>query len=224
MDLGKDVRVTALMTAPRYEAVYARNQIDRALNENGIPLCVSGGVFYGQCMQRMLSDAVEAGIDYAITVDFDSMFTGKHVKRLLSIVVQEEHIDALAALQPRRGTGEVLGSPKDPESTEMLWEGKPLEVRTAHFGLTVLDLNKLKNVPKPWFHASPDAEGDWGDDKIDDDVSFWMAWEKAGNSVYLDPGCRLGHLQELISIFDENMQVKHLMTGEWEDSSEDSVD
>lgn len=213
---GKDVNVTALMTAPRYEAVYARNQIDLALQGMGIPLCVSGGVFYGQCMQKMLSDAVNAGVDYALTVDFDSIFTSAHIQRLLNIAVNEEGVDAIAALQPRRCTGEVLGSPKAREDTTMEWTGKPLRCRTAHFGLTVINLHKLAEVPKPWFNSVPDGDGDWGDGKVDDDVSFWLAWEKAGNTLFLDPGTRLGHLEEVVTVFDSDMKLQHLSPEKWE--------
>ena len=39
-------KVAAIMTAARYENTYCRNYIEIALKELGIPLTVSGGVFY----------------------------------------------------------------------------------------------------------------------------------------------------------------------------------
>ena len=218
----RDVTFAAVMTAPRYESVWARNQIERALNNVGIPLTVSGGVFYGQCMQRMLEDLLDKNVEYALTVDFDSVFTGEHVRRLLNIIVQEEHIDAIAPVQPKRGKGSVMAT--NGKNEEMVWKGEPIKVASAHFGLTVLDLNKLRAVPKPWFHSIPDEKGEWSDNRVDDDVSFWKSWFAVGNSLYLDPGTRLGHLEELITVFNEEMKPIHLYPSEWEKKSGTTVD
>lgn len=220
--MEKDVTAAAVMTAPRYESVYARTQIQHALQDVGIPLSISGGVYYGQCMQIMLEDLLARPIDYVLTVDFDSIFVAKHVQRLLSIIAQEDEIDAVAACQPRRGGGAIMAS--NYKNQEIGWTGKPIRVRTAHFGLTVIDLRKLENVPKPWFHSSPAPGGGWGEGSIDDDVSFWNAWEQAGNSLFLDPGCRLGHLEEMITVFDSGLNLVHQYPQEWENGSEDTVD
>lgn len=212
----KQVRVAALMTAPRYEPVYARNYIELALRTLQIPLTVSGGVFYGQCMQIMLEDLCTQDVDYAITIDFDSMFTAGHIQRLLNIISSYDYVDAIAALQPKRGSGSVLAAMS--QETELEWDGKPIKVTSAHFGLTVIDLSKLRDVPKPWFRSQPDENGRWTDDKkIDDDVWFWKQWFDSGRTCYVDPGCRLGHLEEMISVYDETMKLQHYYPKEWRD-------
>jgi len=218
----RDVTVAAIMTAPRYESVYARGQIERALHTAGVPLSVSGGVYYGQCMQIMLEDLLTKDVEYALTVDFDSMFTAEHVRRLINIIVQEDEIDALAAIQPMRGKGRILGT--NGRAEDMIWTGSPLKVVAAHFGLTVIDLDKLREVPKPWFHSTPDENGEWKENKIDDDVSFWKKWERAGNSLYMDPGTRLGHLEEMITVYDEEMNKLHLYPKDWEKQRAYAVD
>ena len=215
------VTVSALMTAPRYECVAARNRIEKAMRDTGIPLTISGGVYYGQCMQRMLEDLVEKDVQYALTVDFDSIFIAKHVHRLLSMIVHTE-ADAVAAVQPKRGHGTILASKGAATSIE--WTGEPIEVHSAHFGLTVLDLRKLANVPKPWFFGQPQDDGTYGDKKIDDDVWFWNQWRKAGNSVYIDPGCRLGHLEELVTYYDQQMKLIHAYMPDWETVCETTAD
>lgn len=215
------VTVSALMTAPRYECVAARNRIEKAMRETGIPLTISGGVYYGQCMQTMLEDVVSKGVQYALTVDFDSIFLAKHVHRLLSVIVHTE-ADAVAAIQPKRGHGSVLASKG--EATKVEWTGKPIEVHSAHFGLTVIDLKKLANVPKPWFQGHPGADGSYGDDRTDADVFFWQRWREAGNSIYIDPGCRLGHLEELVTYFDRQMKLQHVYINDWELASETTAD
>lgn len=213
----KKVVVSAVMTAPRYECTEARSRIERSLHVAGIPLTISGGVFYHQCMQMMFEELVDK-VDYIVTVDFDSMFLPKHVLRLISIVAQQPEIDALAALQPMRGKGRLLASRQT--DNQMAWSGHPLKVDTAHFGLTVIDAKKLATVAKPWFMATPDPHGGWGDDRVDSDVWFWKQWEKAGHSCYIDPGCRLGHLEEMVTVHDEQMQPKHYYPNQWKEIAE----
>ena len=214
----KELKVSALMTAPRYECVWARNQIEIALQKCGIPLYVSGGVFYGQCMQRMLNDVIEIGTDVALTIDFDSVFTPQDVQRLLSVLTFNDHIDAVCAFEARRGKSVPLGTAGG--VTEVATHGEPIQLTTAHFGLTAIDLHRLKDVPKPWFASQPDSNGEWTDDKIDDDIWFWKQWQKAGRTIYMDTETRIGHLQEMITEFQEvdgRFEVVHTYPKEWKD-------
>lgn len=208
------LKVAAVMTAARYENTYCRNYIEIALRKLGIPLTVSGGVYYGQCMQKMLEQLCETDCQYAVTVDGDSLFTAQQLQRLLSIISQEDDIDAIAGFQLRRGKTDLLGTIGNGQ-TQVDWEGYPIKVRTAHFGLTVIDLEKLRTTPKPWFCATPNKDGMWEDDKIDDDVNFWLQWEKAGHSIFMDPATRIGHLEEMVAIYDENLKPVHLYPADW---------
>lgn len=214
------IKAAAIMTAPRYENTYARNHIERALKDIGIPLTVSGGVFYGQCMQMMLEDLAASDCDYAVTIDFDSLFTANQLRRLLNWIITRDEIDAITGLQVRRGKPVMLGTApggKDVEGGKQIeWDGNPIKGTTAHFGLTVLDLKKLATVQKPWFVSTPDKNGRWTEDKTDDDVNFWLRWKEAGNSVYFDPGVRLGHLEEMVAIHDEHMNATHIYPADWE--------
>lgn len=226
-----EITIAAVMTAPRYENTYARNWIEKALKQLNIPLSISLGVFYGQCMQKMLEQLVSLKtVDYVVTIDFDSLFTADQLRRLISWIVSRDDIDAIAPLQVRRSKPVLLGtvhSSVDAEDVgdnkQVTWDGNPLRARTAHFGLTVIDLKKLASVPKPWFVSLPDENGEWGDNKTDDDVHFWLQWEKAGHSIYLAPDVRIGHLEEMVAIHGPDMQPKHIYLHEWE-KLDDSVD
>jgi hypothetical protein len=219
--MEKTVKIAALMTAPRYENTYARNYIERALHELGIPLTVSGGVFYGQCMQMMLEQLTATDqVDYAVTVDFDSLFSAKQLQRLINWISQRDDIDAITGLQVRRGKKSMLGTVPDGELNEngekqIIWDGNPVKGSTAHFGLTVIDVRKLANVPKPWFWCRPDADGKWTDAKIDDDIWFWNKFREAGRRVWVDIDCRIGHMEEMIAIYDENLQPQHIYPEQW---------
>ena len=224
----EEAKIAAIMTAPRCEPVFARNCIDRALRALGIHLTVSGGVFYGQCMQAMLEKLIAQGIDLAVTVDFDSIFTANQLKRLLTYVMTVDEIDAITGMQVRRGKKAMLGTIPggeiiDNETRQVIWDGNPILGTTAHFGLTVLDLHKLAPMPKPWFASKPCEDGTWGDDKVDDDVWFWLRWKEAGNTVYFDPGVRLGHLEEMVVVHDQHMQPQHIYPQQWETDYASSV-
>jgi hypothetical protein len=187
--------------------------IEAALREVGIGLMYSQGVFYGQCMQRMLMDVVDIGADIVLTIDGDSIFKAEHVHRLLGLIVNDPEIDALASLQLRRGKADVLGFHES--KTEIEWHGKPVEVTSAHFGLTALRVDKLKNVKKPWFYSQPDESGEWEDGRIDDDIWFWKQWREAGNTLFLDAGCRIGHLEEMVAVFSDDLTPMHIYPGDY---------
>lgn len=209
-----DLKVQAVMTAARYENTWCRNQIEFSLRTLGIPMVVSGGVYYGQCMQVMLSKAIEQGIDYAVTVDGDTVFRPAQLQRLLNVAAQEAHkIDALTGMQVRRGKPTMLGTRTG--ETELEWSGYPVQVSTAHFGLTVINLKKLAKTAKPWFFCQPNELGEWDGTKIDSDVWFWKQWREAGNTIYVDPEVRLGHMEEMIVMHDEDMKVQHIYPADW---------
>lgn len=220
--MNKSITVAAVMTAPRYVNANCRNVIQIALQQLKIPLTVSGGVYYGQCMQMMLEQLAASECEYVITIDGDTMFKPSQLQRLLNIICQEEYIDAIVALQVRRGKPTMLGTCEGKKQFE--WDGQPVRLTTAHFGLTVLRMDKLRQTPKPWFFCQPDEKGEWSDDRIDSDVWFWRQWEKAGNSLYLDPGCRIGHMEEMVAIYDAKLNPTHVYPNDWLKEEEMQVD
>jgi hypothetical protein len=206
-----------MMTSPRYINCLCRDYIDAAFVAAKVPLQNSQGVFYGQCMQRMMQTAVERGVDIAVVCDGDSLFTSDDIMRLLQTLESNDHIDALASMQIRRGNKTMLASIKGQSTAEV--RGEPLQVSTAHFGLTAIDMRKLKGVPLPWFWSKPDDNNEWGDLRIDDDIWFWKQWESAGNTVYLDPQTRIGHMEEMVVMVDPiTYEAVHAYPNEWIES------
>ena len=197
-----EMKVCCLMTAPRYTATFARNTIDTSLRAIGIPLTCSGGVFYGQCMQRMMEEVLEQNeANIIITVDSDTVIVPRDVKQLLNRMASCPEIDALAALQSRRGIKYPLFTRGS--NTEARFEGEPVQVTTAHFGLTAIRVDSLRKIERPYFVGKPNDEGSWGDGRIDDDIWFWKQWREAGNTVYVDPNVSIGHYEEVVAYFDE---------------------
>lgn len=210
-----DIKTCAVMTLPRYGSLAARGIIDKAFGANGIPIHTTQGVFWGQCLQRMMEDIVDDGVDIVITVDFDSVMTEKQVAQLLLTICRRNDIDCLAAMQNKRNQDVPLMTCGD--KTSMETDGGLFWVRTAHFGLTAIRAEVLKKLPKPWFLDSPDANGSWREGRTDQDIHFWKEWQKAGNNVAIDPQIRIGHVEETVAYHDENLQVQRCSVPEWRD-------
>jgi len=214
----KSVKVTAVMSLPRYGSLAARNVIERAFHVHGIPIVTTQGVFWGQCMQRMFEGCVEGGIDFILTVDFDTMLTPQDISKLLLTIAHRDEIDALAALEPRRNNDRPLMT-IGTEQEVMIGSGfDPIKVTTAHFGLTAIRVEALVDMPKPWFFGQPTSEGLWDNDspeKMDDDIWFWHQWRKHGKNIYVDPGIRIGHLEETVAYYDKEMELHRVSVPEW---------
>lgn len=210
------IKLGAYLTLPRYEAVASRSLIEQSLRALKIELTTSQGVFWGQCMQRMFQKAVADDIDWILSLDSDSLFTPEQLSQLMDILASNPHIDALAALQCRRGSPYPLlttGAGIDGQRIEV--GNQPIKVTTAHFGLTLIRVDSLKEVPKPWFYAKPEESGEWGDERLDDDIWFWHQWRLAGKTIYVAPSVSIGHLEETVVQFNENLEAEHMYVSQW---------
>lgn len=214
------VKVGAYLTLPRYEAVASRNIIEASLRQLKLSLTTSQGVFWGQCMQRMFESAVKDGVDWILSLDSDSLFTAPQLSLLMDTLASNPHIDALAALQCRRGSPYPLlttGKGIDDDIVEV--SNQPVKVTTAHFGLTLIRVDALQDVPKPWFIPKPNEDGTWGDDRLDDDIWFWHQWRLAGKNIYVAPTVSIGHLEETVVQFNEKMQPEHMYVSQWREAA-----
>tara|TARA_R110000868_G_scaffold293213_1_gene553724 strand:+ start:1812 stop:2966 length:1155 start_codon:yes stop_codon:yes gene_type:complete len=210
------VKIAAYLTLPRYEAVVSRSIIERSLRALNIQVTTSQGVFWGQCMQRMFAKAVSDEVDWILSLDSDSLFTSEQLSQLMDILASNPHIDALAALQCRRGSPYPLLTTGDKiQDQQIEVSNAPIKVTTAHFGLTLIRVDALSQVPKPWFYGKPDDSGDWGDERLDDDIWFWHQWRLAGKNIYVAPSVSIGHLEETVVKFNSNMEPEHMYVHQW---------
>lgn len=185
-----------------------------AMRPFGIPIELGYGAFWHQSMQCLLEAAIVNGMDWVLTLDYDSMFTAKHLDRLIGQFGQNPQIDALAALQCKRGTEESPLMTRKGQ-TEVQVTGEPIQVDTAHFGLTLFRTEALKRMPKPWFVGIPAPDGSYGDGRTDADIYFWHKWKEAGNTAFVDPLCSIGHIQPRVVYFDDQFQPEHCDVFQW---------
>ena len=207
------LRICALMSIPRVGWNDNWGCILEALRPFQIPVHRFTGVFWGQCMQRGFEECIEQGVDWVLTIDYDSVFYAKHLNTLLGEFGNNPEIDALAAMQSRRGQPFPLATVGG--QTKVTITEKPLKVTTAHFGLTLIRMECFKNLEKPWFFGKPDDKGEWGDDRMDDDIWFWHQWRKAGHSIYISPSTRIGHLEMVVSEFDDDLKHRQISMPDW---------
>lgn len=202
-----DLKVKAVMSLPRLGWNIAWGAIQSALRPFNLNVTTSSGAYWGQCMQRLFEGCVDEGMDWIIAIDYDSIFIAEHIDRLFYWLGSRPDIDAVAALQPRRGAPYPLMVQQGKKSCQI--DGSPLRVDTAHFGLTVIRVESLKKCAKPWFREMPDAKGEFGEERIDSDIWFWKQWRDAGNSIYVATDVRIGHLEEMVAEFNADYKVVH---------------
>jgi len=208
------IKVSAAMSVPRLGFMDNFGCAIDALLPLGIKLRRQGGAFWGQaltnCLERILD---EDAPDAILTLDYDTIFTIGNVAHLMQLMICHPEADAIVSVQSSRHLPTALFSKKDEDGKPIarldpeLMQSDLMRVSTAHFGLTLIRADKLRNLPKPWFHAAPDADGAWHDGHIDDDVNFWVQWEKAGNSLYLANRVVIGHAELMVRWPGKDLQA-----------------
>jgi hypothetical protein len=193
-------KVAAVISIPRLGFNDMWGCAITALGPIGIPITRVTGAYWDQCLTRGIMEALESGPEWILTLDYDTVFTAEDVRTLLILADRNKHADALAALQSHRSKPTVLLTIGNGETKVPMEDlhGDIMRVDTAHFGLTLIRASSLSNLPKPWFKATPDINGDWGDGRVDSDIAFWHGWKKAGKSLYVANRVPVGHIEPMI--------------------------
>jgi SAM-dependent methyltransferase len=221
-------KVRAVMTAPRLGFNDMWDCAMLALPKLGIDFARINGAFWDQCITRAIEETIEAHApDYVLAIDYDSVFHAGHVAKLLQLAMAHPEADAIAPLQASRHKGAPLFG-VDPNDGD---EGDNSSVRhiervefcvdlrrapQAHFGLTLLRVEALKSLSKPWFYGRPNGDGEWKDGKTDPDIAFWRKWKAEGFSLYLAPRVVIGHLELMVRWPDEDMQAVWQSVRDWD--------
>jgi hypothetical protein len=180
----------------------------------GIPITKSTGVFWGQCMTRLMEltsgmvptpNAKPVDVKYLLTLDYDTVFHQRDVEDLYMLMESHPEAAAICALQMGRDRNTVLLTVKGPDGKNMSsieaekLSHDLLKIDTGHFGLTMIRVEALKKLEKPWFVDKPDENGTWGENRIDADIHFWRQFAKAGLELYQSTRIVIGHLQQVVT-------------------------
>lgn len=208
------IKMCALMSVPRLGWQDHFGCALRALSPLHMPIRTFTGAFWEQCLQTGLENCVRDGIDWVLTIDYDSLFTAEDVDKLIGHVGNNPNIDAIAAIQCRRGMAYPLMTVKG--RTNIPLTNVPVKVDTAHFGLTIIRLDALKDMPRPWFEGKAGEGGSWTHySRVDPDISFWHKWRDHKKTIYVAPDVRIGHLELMASEFGDDGEVKYVRVKDW---------
>lgn len=162
------------------------------------------GAYWGQCLERGMSDVLGLGADYVVALDYDTILTADDVRELIYLAESYPEADALIPLQSARGWSSPLVSIND-DSGKIRSKFDPAEFAnpvtpcsTGHFGCTLIRAEALRQFPHPWFLGQPNADGEWRDGKVDDDIYFWKRWNETGRKAYLANRVVIGHCELMV--------------------------
>jgi hypothetical protein len=197
-----------LESLPRVAFTDNMYSITNTVYQLGLKGRYSTSAFYHQGIEGLLENALSKGYKYGLTIDYDTWFTEHHIIDLYELMERHTEYMVIFPLQPRRGhMYPMAGTYADPEGDEIKivkgeWKDGICRADAGHFGLTMIRLDMLKKLSKPWFISqpspNPEVDGSWGERKKDADIYFWIKCKKEGFKVACAESY-IGHLQLLCS-------------------------
>ena len=178
-------------------------------------------------MTRGLEKLVADGFEWALTIDYDTIFIPQQLTALM-MLAQKYGADAIFPLQLKRQSDQALASVEDGECLpgEKIDHLREVIPATAgHFGFTLLKISSVEKLPKPWFWGMPCergpakgrwVEGKWPDGKLDADMAFWAMTQSAHWKVLMAPGVMIGHMQNVITWPTGDGKVIHQFVDDWD--------
>lgn len=190
-----------------------------ALATFGIGVRQCYGVFWHQALTEGIQKVLEQGADYVLTLDYDALFTAKHVADLVSLALANPDVDVLIPCMTKREGNGLLAHTKEQDETKggVNLNDELIPIQLGHFGLTLFKSSVFDRLAKPWFQATPDERGGWGEGHIDADMNFWLNAESAGLKVMLARHVRVGHIEYMATIpnAEDPRKTDYVHVGEW---------
>ena len=199
-DVERLENVGAVLACPRL----GFTQHFRSLNELarcGAAVQIIQGCFWWEQLSEGMETHLETGKEYVLTVDYDSVFTVADVLELYRIMRARPDIDAVCAMQSKRGDAKVLFAMEGIEGGDRksFLGYTTAEVSTGHFGLTLFRSSSLHSQERPWMEAQPNKDGRWADGNTHVDIDFWNRWRAAGKNLHMACSVPIGHMESMIA-------------------------
>lgn len=206
--------VEAVLSTGRISYSLTQANVATACQDLGISCTRVTSAYYEKTLERVFDGLIKNGRKWALCIDGDSVFTPEDVARLCLLAKQNPNAAAIIPIQAKRGGKGVLVSVTEEGSPE-LGVADLVPATQGHFGLTLVNLDVVKRMPKPWFAHEPDENGGWGDGAIDADVAFWRHLVKLGAPVYAAARVVIGHIEEVVSWPDHRFETRYQQYGDW---------
>lgn len=218
----KDIQ--AIMSLPRLCWTDTQGELHQAAASLGINTTRSTGVFWGQCLERLIESKLsDPTCKYILTVDYDSVFDAADIVRLWQVMETNPDVAALCPLQIARDKETILVSALNPDGTLKrevradAFHTDALDINTGHFGLTLIRCDAIRDLPRPLFLGRPNKDGNWGEGRVDDDIHFWYLLRDAKRRICVCPKVRIGHIQTIITWAGEDMKTVHQYCSKYHD-------
>lgn len=173
-----------------------------ALLPLGISRFSRTGAYWSKALTQAIQDAIKAGAEYVLTMDYDTLFKQDDVEALLAMMMANPQADALVPVQMGR-TDKALMNAGGKVVTNVDLEATYFPIKTGHFGLTLFRASAFEKLRRPWFHPSFKEDGSA---KYDDDIEFWLGFEAAGLKAMLVPRVVIGHIEWVAMWPDRQMK------------------
>lgn len=217
-------KIAAIMSMPRLGFTDNFMCAHTALTKLGIEVRPFVGAFWGQCLERGFEMLIAEGFDAVLTIDYDTVFTAQNVNTLVRLMLLHPEVDAICPLQSARGWNSPLMTMELPEGMDpnkvpkTHFDSDMVQLRTGHFGLTLIRTASLKDIPKPWLWSKPAPDGSWNDGRVDDDIYFWRQWAANGKTLFNANRVVVGHLELMIKWPGRDLGVMHQRAADfWKD-------
>ncbi len=214
--------IHAVMSMPRIAFTANMYCAQNVFGQRQIPVTVHTGAFWGQCLERSMEAVIANGAEYIFCIDYDSIYDGATVDRLIYLIHTHPEADAIAPWQIRREGDYPLvwitdaeGKPDNRVNRAQL-KDPLLRVKHAHFGLTVFRVSSLLRLEHPWFMGIPNEDGHWHEGRTDDDIYFWEKWSNTGNTIYMANEVSIGHLQQIATWPTPDLGVAYQYYNDWQ--------
>lgn len=195
------VRAGVCMSVPRYGSLNSAETIFEVCAFLNAPRFVSGGAWWEQGLTNSIEAALtwrdEEGeqLDVLLCFDYDTFATIEQAAELLKWLYANPPLDCVAPMQAKRGGGaDLLAN----TNGDVDFANPLVPVSSAHFGMTAFRRRVFEGLKRPWFHGSPDANGNWSSNRTDADIYFWRNFVNCGFKAALATRVVVGHGEDAV--------------------------
>lgn len=213
---GKELKIGAAMSTPRFGPLSTFDCIMQALAQFGIPLFRGEGAFWHHSLSRSIQKVIDFKGEYVLTIDYDTIFnaspTNSDIAKLAVLMYDNPDVDVIVPFQMRREGGPLLANTG---GAEVRISDKLIPIDQGHFGLTLFRVSVFERIGKPWFREKPNDSGDWEENRIDSDIGFWINCKENGVRVALSTDVIIGHGEYVVTWPDEAIKPHYQPLNAW---------
>jgi hypothetical protein len=148
--------------------------------------------------------AIQAKCTHVLFMDEDHLFPAETLDCLYEVAT-EDHAAAVSGVVCKKGeefqqvNWEVHADAKGLQgyyAVALPLDGKVYQTHVCAFGATLVSVEAIKKLVKPWFRDTCEPGCDGNQNNIRSDVNLCLAFKDAGLPVFVDTRILIGHCSE----------------------------